>query len=293
MPEKNRIIGVTGGLYTVETPNGDVPARSRGVFRQKGIKPVSGDYVELLYEQDSQAVITDVLPRKNLLIRPPLANLDAVLLVASCKEPSPAFFVLDKLTAIFESKGIETVFVFTKTDLSDPSEYEKIYSAAGYKTFCVNNLDGSGTEGLLSYVSGKTTALIGNTGVGKSSLMNRIFPSAEHKTSQISKKLGRGKHTTREVRFYRLNGGTLIADTPGFSTVEVSRYGDIPSEQLAGCFREFSPYIGKCRFKDCAHIKEESCALRQAVNDGEIPRSRYESYCRLYAEAVERENTYE
>ncbi len=292
MSKENRIIGVSGGLYTVETPSGTVQAKSRGVFRLNGIKPVTGDYVKLQFEDNTDTVITDVLTRRNEIIRPPLANIDITVLVVSSCEPPPNLFILDKLTAIFESKGIETVFAFTKIDLAQAEKYARIYSDIGYKTFMVDNTGGSGSESLSNYLRGKTSALIGNTGVGKSSLMKYIAPIAEHKTSEISKKLGRGKHTTREVKLYRPYGDTYIADTPGFSTVEVSRYGVIPSDEVADCFREFKEYTDKCRFKDCAHIKEDSCAVREAVKTGNIAASRHESYCRIYGETLKKEREY-
>ena len=290
--ERNRIIGVSGGIFSVETPQGEIYARSRGVFRQKGVKPVPGDYVELLYEENAEPVITEVHSRSSLLVRPPLANLDMAILVVSSCEPKPNPFILDKLTAIFESKGIETIFAFTKTDMAEVEQLVSLYSGIGYKTFMINNLTGEGTDGILQHINGKTAALIGNTGVGKSSLMNYIAPYADHKTSEISRKLGRGRHTTRDVRFYRLENDTYVADTPGFSTVEISRYGDIPSAEVISCFREFSEYTDGCRFKDCAHIKEADCSLRQALSDGKIAQSRYDSYCKLYLEAVQSENTY-
>lgn len=292
MTYENRIIGVSGGIYTVETPAGEVCAKSRGVFRQKGIKPVTGDYVELQRDENTDPVISEVLERKNAIVRPPLANLDIIVLVVSSCEPAPNLFILDKLTAIFESKGIETVYAFTKIDRAKAEEYGSIYDKIGYKTFMIDNTTGEGAESLSDYLRGKTSALIGNTGVGKSSLMNYIAPIAEHKTSEISRKLGRGRHTTREVRMYRIGDSTYIADTPGFSTVEVSRYGAIPSAEVAGCFREFASYTEKCRFKDCAHIKEESCAVREAVRGGAVAVSRHESYCRIYEEAVKKENEY-
>lgn len=289
--EKNRIIGVSGGIYTVETSNGIISAKSRGVFRQKGIKPVTGDYVELQLEENTQPVISEVLERKNLIIRPPLANLDITVLVVSSCEPAPNTFILDKLTAIFESKGIETVYAFTKTDKAAAEKYACIYANIGYKTFMIDNTTGEGAEALSRYLKGKTSALIGNTGVGKSSLMNYLVPDAEHKTSEISKKLGRGRHTTREVKLYKIDD-TYIADTPGFSTVEVSMYGVIPSAEVADCFREFGEFTENCRFKDCAHIKEDSCGIRAAVENGRIARSRHESYCKIYEEAVKKENEY-
>ena len=198
---------------------------------------------------------------------------------------------MDKLTAIFESKGVETVFVFTKIDRADAEVFSQIYQGVGYKTFSVDNTTGKGAEEAANYLKGKTSALIGNTGVGKSSLMNYIAPAVLHKTSEISKKLGRGRHTTREVKMYRVGENTYIADTPGFSTVEISKYGAIPSRELAENFREFADHLDKCRFKDCAHIKEEGCLLREAVKEGKISSSRYDSYCKLFAEAVSEENS--
>ncbi len=289
--KEGRVVGVSSGLYSVEYDNEIIFARSRGVFRQKGIKPVVGDFVEPVFEENSQPVIADILERKNYIIRPPLANLDLAVLVVSSCEPKPNALILDKLTAIFESKGIETVFVFTKIDRADAETFSKIYEQIGYKTFSVDNTTGSGAEKVAAYLNGKTSALIGNTGVGKSSLMNYIAPTVYHKTSEISKKLGRGKHTTREVKLYKVGENTYIADTPGFSTVEVSRYGAISSSELAECFKEFPEYLGKCRFKDCAHIKEDGCLLRAAVNEGKISASRYDSYCKLFAEALNEENS--
>lgn len=286
---ENRIVGVSGGLYTVETGDGLVNARSRGVFRQKGIKPVVGDFAELLTEENAETVIVGIEERKNVIVRPPLANIDAVILVVSSCEPAPNAFVLDKLTAIFESKGIETVFAFTKIDKAVADGFADIYGSIGYKTFMADNTTGRGAEDIAKYIKGKTAALIGNTGVGKSSLMNYIAPTEEHKTSDISKKLGRGRHTTREVKLFKLDDFTYIADTPGFSTVEVSRYGVIPSGEIAECFREFGEYLKKCRFKDCRHIKEDSCRVREALREGKIAQSRYESFCRMYLEAVKGE----
>ena len=290
--EKERIIGVSGGLFSVETPEGTVQASSRGVLRQKGIKPVTGDFVLLKREENSMPVISEVLERKNVIIRPPLANLDMVILVVSSCEPAPNAFVLDKLTAVFESKGIETVFVFTKIDRRAAEDFGEIYGGIGYKTFMADNVSGKGTEEVAAYIHGKTAALIGNSGVGKSSLMNYLVPDIEHKTSEISQKLGRGKHTTREVRLYKSGENTYIADTPGFSTLEVSKYAAIPSKEVADCFREIAPHTEKCRFKDCAHVKETDCAVRAALEAGKIAQSRYDSYCKIYEEAVKKEHEY-
>lgn len=287
--KKARILGVSNGLYSVEYKGEIIPAKSRGVFRQKGIKPVTGDYVNLLLEENSDAVIIDIMQRKNYIVRPPLANLDLAVLVVSSCEPKPNALILDKLAAIFESKQIETVFVFTKIDRADAEAFSQIYNSIGYKTFLVDNTNGKGADQVSRYLKGKTSALIGNSGVGKSSLMNYIAPAVFHKTCEISKKLGRGKHTTREVKLHKTGDNTYIGDTPGFSTVEVSRYGEIPSKELAENFREFGEYLGGCKFKNCAHIKEDGCVLRAAAEQGKIYPSRYESYCRIYSEAVRAE----
>lgn len=288
----NRIIGVSGGLFTVETDKGVISAVSRGIFRKNGVKPVTGDYVDVQFREHEESLIIDIFKRKNLLIRPPLANLDAILLVVSACDPAPNVFVLDKLTAIFESENIETAFVFTKADAVCIDRLASLYGGIGYRVFVVNNITGDGAQNISDYIVGKTTALIGNTGVGKSSLFNLIVPNAEREIGETSKKLGRGRHTTRETILHRLDENTYIADTPGFSTVEVSRYVKILPLELASCFREFAPFLGKCRFQDCAHSKDEGCAVREAMESGLIARSRYESYLKLYKEASAAEQTY-
>lgn len=285
-----KIISVIGGCYTVEAPDGVYRARARGVFRKSGLKPMAGDFVTLSLEQSSEPLIISVNDRRNELVRPPLANLDCAVLVVSSCEPSPNAYVLDKLVSIFESKDIEPVFAFTKIDKTLAEEFRKIYSQIGYKTFCTNNLSDSADE-IRQYLSGKCSALIGNSGVGKSSLMNCIFPEEKYETAEISKKLGRGRHTTRDVIFYKLDDG-YIADTPGFSTVDVERYGSIPSSELAWCFKEFRAFLPDCRFRDCRHLKETDCAIIKAVAEKKIARSRYESYVRIFAEAKQAEITY-
>lgn len=276
-----RILRAVGGLYEVEADSERVLCKARGIFRSRGISPCAGDYVRFSAEENAEPIIEEIRERRNVLIRPPLANLDIAVLVISTCEPAPNAYVIDKLTAIFEEKGIETVPVFTKTDIADCVELAEIYSKIGYKCFFTDNLTGSGTEPLKEYLRGKTAALIGNSGVGKSSLINCIFPELEKQTGEISKKLGRGRHTTREVTLYPYCGG-YIADTPGFSTVEIGRYADIKRDELKGCFREFTGK--KCRFADCVHLKETDCGVRKAIENGEISESRYKSYTRMYEE---------
>lgn len=278
-----RILRAVGGLYEVEADGERVLCKARGIFRSRGISPCAGDYVRFSAEENAEPIIEEIRERRNVLIRPPLANLDIAVLVISTCEPAPNAYVIDKLTAIFEEKGIETVPVFTKTDIAECNELAEIYGKIGYKCFFTDNLTGSGTAPLKEYLRGKTAALIGNSGVGKSSLINCIFPELEKQTGEISKKLGRGRHTTREVTLYPYCGG-YVADTPGFSTVEIGRYADIKRDELKSCFREFSEM--KCRFADCIHLKETGCGVREAVESGEISESRYKSYTRMVDEIV-------
>ena len=283
------IIRAVGGLYYTQTAEGVLACRARGIFRNRSVSPAAGDNVTVAAEDNAEPLIDSIGERKNLLIRPPLANLDLVMLVVSSCEPAPNAYIIDKLISVFESKGIETALIFTKTDMRGCSELAEIYENAGYKCFLTDPDDDAGE--IRDYAADKLSALIGNSGVGKSSLMNRIFPDLDSKTGDISRKLGRGRHTTREVCLYPLGSG-YIADTPGFSTVDIERYGRIPKEELAGCFREFSPYTDKCRFADCAHLKESGCAVTEALSEGKIPRLRYESYSRMYAETAELEKKY-
>ena len=210
------------------------------------------------------------------------------MFVISCADPAPNRFILDKLIAIADSKSIEPMIAFTKCDLEQAEELAGIYRSI---TVCmVNNLTGEGAEEVRRFIDGRVTAFIGNSGVGKSSLMNSLFPQLELETAVISKKLGRGKHTTRQAQLYRLRELSpemtgYAADTPGFSTVDTERYCRIPAGELDNSFREFSKFAEKCRFADCAHIKEKDCAVRAAAESGEIARSRYESYLRMHEEA--------
>ena len=274
------IVKCLGGLYTVESPDGIYECKARGVFRAKGISPAVGDSVTV-----SGGVITEIGERRNFIIRPPLANLDQILFVVSTVSPAPNFLILDKFIAIAEYKGIEPVVVITKTDLGDGSAVREVYDSIGIKTVEVDYDDEGSVQRVRELLSGRISAFTGNSGAGKSTLLNAVDPSLDLATGEISRKLGRGRHTTRHAELYKLAGGGYIADTPGFSTFETNRYDLIRKEELAACFREFAEYTDSCRFRDCSHTCEKGCAVVEAVEQGRIPKKRHESYCTMYEEA--------
>lgn len=269
-----------GGLYTVESPEGVYECKARGVFRSRGITPFVGDRVTV-----ENGVIADVSERKNSVIRPPMANLDQLVFVVSTCEPSPDLLLLDKFIAIAVYKNIRPVIVVTKTDLANCEEIENIYKRIGIDTFRADYADMNSICRIREVLDGKISAFTGNSGAGKSTLLNAIEPELNIPTAEISRKLGRGRHTTRHAELYRCSSGGYIADTPGFSTFETNRYDIIRKEELAECFSEFSGYTDKCRFRDCSHTCEKGCAVIEAVDCGEICQSRHRSYCTMYEEA--------
>ena len=275
------IIKSIGGLYTVESPDGIYECVARGIFRKEGRSPCVGDMVTFSDEK----VIKDILPRKNHIIRPPLANLDQLIFVVSVCEPAPNLLLLDKFIAIAEYKNIKPVVVITKVDLDRSDNIFSVYTKVGIDVVIIDYTDDSTVQKLKSMLAGKISAFTGNSGVGKSTLLNAIDSMLGIKTGEISKKLGRGRHTTRESQLYKLEDGGYIADTPGFSTFETNKYDIIKKEELSACFTEFSDFSGNCRFSDCSHTCEKGCAVIQAVKDGLIPESRHESYCQMYEEA--------
>ena len=275
------IIKSIGGLYTVESPGGIYECVARGIFRKEGRSPCVGDTVTVSDEK----VRKDILPRRNHIIRPPLANLDQLIFVVSVCEPAPNLLLLDKFIAIAEYKNIKPVVVITKVDLDRSDNIFSVYTKVGIDVVIIDYTDDSTVQKLKSMLAGKISAFTGNSGVGKSTLLNAIDSTLGIKTGEISKKLGRGRHTTRESQLYKLEGGGYIADTPGFSTFETNKYDIIKKEELSACFTEFSDFSGNCRFSDCSHTCEKGCAVIQAVKDGLIPESRHESYCQMYEEA--------
>lgn len=291
--ETSIIIKGVGGLYTVRRSDGStVACRARGSFRHDGITPLVGDRVTLLEDGEQGIVIDEILERKNSLIRPPMANLDCIFVTMAAASPTPILTTIDKLTAIAEHTGIEPIIVVTKSELRPDvaEELRKLYASCGFSAFAVSAVENTGIDALQEYIdknlSGKIAAFAGASGVGKSTLLNRLFPHLALSTSEISRKIERGRHTTRQVELFALSEGEncgYIADTPGFSMLDFERFDFMDCEDLPLAMREFVDRIGQCRYTKCSHTKEEGCAIVDAVRRGEIPKSRHESFCELHA----------
>ena len=279
----NRIMKGIGGFYYVQTPSGPVECRAKGIFRKRGISPLAGDLVRLESEGGG-AVIADILPRKNFFVRPPVANLDLLFVVAATVEPAPNFLVLDKMCAIVLDKGVTPVLVATKTDLASPDSLSQVYARSGIEVLLAGQDEDAALVRMRELIAGRLCAFTGNSGVGKSTLLNRLLPDLRQETAQISKKLGRGRHTTREVELFEAFGG-LVADTPGFSSLDMERANVILKENLQFCFPEFEPFLNRCRFTGCSHRREKGCAVREAVEAGLIHPRRYEDYLTMYEDA--------
>ena len=278
------IIKITGGFYYVEANSCIYECKARGIFRKRGNSPLVGDRVEIsVPDDDSYCSIDSIDKRKNSLVRPALANLDTLVIVSSVVEPTVNTYIIDKMICAAVDKGIEPIVVFSKTDLKSCDEYLEIYRKSGIKAIEYSSVTNKGLDEIKDLLNGKISAFSGNTGVGKSTLLNALFPQLELKTGEISDKLGRGKHTTRTVELFKCFGG-YVADTPGFSTVDLDRYEIIKKDELQHCFPEFEDYIGECKFTSCAHICEKGCEVIEAVKNGLISKSRHENYVRMYNE---------
>lgn len=302
---KGKILKGVGGLYSVRVLSSDSPymgqtvrCRARGVFRHNGLTPLAGDFVLISCDErgedtseDGKFVIDEIVDRRNSLIRPPLANLDYLFVTMAAASPSPILPTVDKLICIAEHNKIEPVIVITKKELNEERarELKEIYSSCGFDCFALSAIENAEIEPIDCFIreklSGKTAAFAGASGIGKSTLLNRLFPSLSLTTSEISRKIERGRHTTREVDLFPLSSNPdcgYIADTPGFSMLDFKRFDFFEKEDLVDTMREFAPYIGQCRYTKCSHTKEEGCAVLKAVKYGIIPPSRHESYVELY-----------
>lgn len=271
------IIKGIGGFYYVKASGNIYECKARGVFRKRKITPMIGDRVEIELS-GAKGSITDILPRSSFLVRPSAANVDVMMLVAAAASPAPNLFLMDKMLVNAETSGIKPVICINKTDLAKRGDIESIYAKAGYKVFCVSALSKTGVDALSEYLRGKTTAFAGLSGVGKSSLLS-LITEGNLETGSVSEKIQRGRHTTRHVELFELDGGGFVLDTPGFSSLEVE---GVKAEELWSCFPEMRGSYGKCRFRGCSHINEPGCRVKKMVENGEMAPSRYESYRELY-----------
>ncbi len=286
---KGRIIHGVGGLYTVRLPEADVKCRARGSFRHANITPLVGDFVNIGIDDNGNAVIDEICERKNSLIRPPLANIDYVFVTMAAASPKPMLDMTDKLCAILEHNYITPVIVVGKCELDREyaEQIKKIYSKAGYDVFILSCATGEGIDEIQKFVSenlsGKLSAFAGASGVGKSTLLNKLFPDLELGTGEISRKVERGKHTTRAVTLFEVCGKDgYLADTPGFSMLDFDRFDFFDIENLPNVFPEIHECVGLCKYTKCTHTKEEGCAVLKKVRRGEMAKSRHESYIELY-----------
>lgn len=278
------IIKGIGGFYYVEAADEIYECKARGVFRKEKLSPLVGDKVTISINENAENTIDEIMPRKNALTRPPVVNIDNLIIVVSTVEPKPSTLVIDKLIAVAEHKNIEPIIVITKSDLASAQEIFDVYTLAGFKTIIVSNETKDGVDEVKAVLKDKISALTGNSGVGKTSLLNNLDETLALKTAQISKKLGRGRHTTRQAELYRVCDG-FVVDTPGFSSFEIDKSDIILKDELAYCFRDFSDYIEKCKFyPSCTHTADKGCAVVEAVNEGKISKSRHNSYVQLYNE---------
>lgn len=270
------------GFYYVSSEDGLLECKARGRFRLDGTSPLVGDRVHCSRDQNGKGRIDAVEPRRNWFIRPAVANIDAMVFVAANTNPVTDPFLVDRVSVIAAEAGCQLILCINKADIDPGEELYNTFTAAGFPVVRTSAETGQGMEALRTLIDGKICAFTGNSGVGKSSILNRLLPGAAIPTGAVSEKLGRGKHTTRHVELYALGGDTFVADTPGFASFDVEMMTPIPKEQLQYDFIDFAPYLGRCRFNDCAHLKEPGCAVTQALTQGELMPSRYRSYVRLY-----------
>lgn len=271
-----------GGFYYIKADDVVYECKAKGIFRKNRISPLAGDYVKITVRDNGENTIDEINERKNSLVRPQVANVDQMLLVSSVVQPTANTLVMDKLIAIAEKKKIEPIIVFSKSDLADSGELTQTYRKAGFTVFSLSKEDND-VDAIKSLLKDKVTVLTGNTGVGKSTLINKLSPELSLATGEISDKLGRGRHTTRQAELFSLFGGYVI-DTPGFSSLDFINNDVILKEDLQFYFREFDKSIGECQFVDCSHVCEKGCAILERVKNGDIPASRHSNYVSIYNE---------
>lgn len=276
-----RILRSLSGFYEVQTPQGMVTCRGRGHLRRGVETPLTGDMVEISIEH-GKGMVEKILPRKNCFVRPAVANVDLLVIFAASVNPVTEPFLIDRVAAIAGDQGVEVVICLNKCDLDLGLDLINIYRHAGFTVIQTSAETGEGVEALRPLLQGKLVAFTGNSGVGKSSILNRLCPQLSLSTGEVSEKLGRGRHTTRHVQLYQLDEATYVADTPGFSSFDTDQMETILKENIQFAFPDFAEYVGSCQFRDCTHRKEPGCAIRAAVETGAVEKTRYDSYLRLY-----------
>ena len=279
-----RIVRSISGFYDVQTADGLVNCRARGILRKDGQSPLTGDVVQIAVER-GKGMVEQILPRRNSFVRPAVANLDALVVFAANVNPVTEPFLIDRVAAIAGDQEVPVYLCINKCDLDPALDLVRIYTNAGFRVIQTSAETGESVEELRTLLRGKLTAFTGNSGVGKSSVLNRLCPELALPVGEVSEKLGRGRHTTRHVEMYTLEEDTYVADTPGFSSFDTDQMDVILKENLQYAFPDFGAYIGKCQFHDCSHRAEPGCAVTKALGDEELEPTRYSSYLRLYEKA--------
>ena len=282
--ETGRILRSISGFYDVQTPTGIITCRARGILRKNGQSPLTGDMVQITVEK-GKGMVEKILPRKNSFVRPAVANIDLLVVFAANVNPVTEPFLIDRVAAIAGDQEVPVCLCVNKCDLDPGLDLLRIYRKAGFSVIAASAETGAGVEELRDLIRGKLVAFTGNSGVGKSSILNCLCPELALPVGEVSEKLGRGRHTTRHVELYKLEEDTYVADTPGFSSFDTDQMDVILKENLQYAFPDFGVFLGKCQFHDCTHRKEPGCAVTAALESGEIEKTRYDSYLRLYEKA--------
>jgi ribosome biogenesis GTPase len=287
---QGKIVKGIAGFYYVHTVKGMIECKAKGIFRKEQIKPLVGDLVEIELTDEEKATgnITDILPRKNVLIRPASANIDQALVIFAIVKPNPNYNLLDRFLITMEKQKLPCVICFNKQDIATAEEKEelrKAYRDCGYDVIFASGRQEEGLEEIRRTLEGKTTVVAGPSGVGKSTIINAVCPRANMETGEISRKIERGKHTTRHAELFALSENTFICDTPGFTSLSL---GEMEKEELSGFYPEFTRYEKDCRFSGCSHISEPVCGVKAALAEGRISKVRYDNYVLLYEELKDR-----